>query len=330
MSLRLDLVTLADQDFALPLAVLVRSIFDHLAEGARVALTVIDGGIEPDTKARLEESWRQDRLGLEISWRPPEVEGVELPVMGRIPALTYARLNAPALLPKECERAIVLDADQLVLTDLARLAAEPFGGAQVLAPRDPFIPFVSSPNGLENFAALQLAADAPYYAGALMVVDVAAWRANRTSELALAYVKKHGGSLQTHDQDAVNAVLAGGFAELDARYQVQPRVLALSPKVTPHLDDAARRRLLSDPWIVHFSGRLKPWMYHGRGPFDARFREVLSRTPFRNHRPPRNLRAALFGLYDGRLRRALYPLEIRLDARLRRSRRRTVTLGRNR
>ncbi len=321
----LFVLTLADQQFALPLAVLVRSTLDHLAGSRRLHLTVVDGGIDRGTRERLIASWNDPRLHVE--WRAPALNGMEVPITGRIPALTYARLRVPALVPQGCARAIVLDADQIVLTDLGRLATDPFEGALVLSPRDAFIPSVSSANGLAGFRELGLSPDAPYFTGALMVVDVPGWRRERVSERTIAYVAENAARLRTYDQDALNAVLAGRFKELDPRWQVQPRALSLSPGVTPHLDAGTRARLAADPWVVHFSGRLKPWLYPGRGRFDALFRETLARTAFHDHQIPNDARASAYSLYDGRLRRWLYPLEVRADAVLRLLRRRRITVG---
>ena len=315
----LHVLTLADEAFALPLAVLLRSILDHLESERGLSVTVVDGGIREATRARLVASWTDPRL--RISWcAPPDIEVPR--IAGRIPPLTFARLCTPRLVPRECTRAIVLDADQMVETDLGRLDAEPLEDALVLAPRDPFIPYVSSPNGLRDFQDLGLGPRAPYFTGAMMVVNVDGWRRESVSERALRYVADHAGHLRTYDQDALNAVLPRRFRELDARWQVQPRALSLSPRVTPHLDDGERARLAADPWIVHFSGRLKPWLYEGRTAFDSRYREVVERTAFRGHRPPRNARATLYRLYDDRLRRWLYPLERRADSALQALRRR--------
>jgi lipopolysaccharide biosynthesis glycosyltransferase len=310
----LHVLTLADEAFALPLAVLVRSSLDHLAPDLSLCLTVVDGGIHDGTRARLAASWQDARLS--VVWCAPP-EGLAVPrTLGRIPPLTFARLCTPSLLPRGCTRAIVLDADQLVERDLGCLAAEPLEGVLALAPRDPFIPYVSSPNGLAHFAELGLAPDAPFFTGAMMIVNVDGWRRELVSERALRYVADHARHLRTYDQDALNAVLAGRVRELDARWQVQPRALSLSPRVTPHLDDEDRLRLAQDPWIVHFSGRLKPWLYEGRTAFDSRYRDVVRRTAFHDYRPPRDVRALLYRIYDGRLRRLLYPLELRADRAL--------------
>ena len=319
----IHVVTLADENFILPLAVLARSTLDHLGANRAIHLTVIDGGIRPESRTRLESSWKDPRLS--VSWRPPDYGGASsLPVNGRIPPLTYARLMAPSLVPADVDRLIVLDADQLVLKDLGALADLPFEGATVLSPRDAFIPTVGSMNGLAGPARMGLSPDTPYLAGAVMVIDVEAWRREEVSARALRHVETHARHLRTYDQDALNAALSSRWRELDPRFQVQPRALSLRPSVTPHLDREMRQLMAEDPWIVHFSGRLKPWMYRGRTRFDDLFREALSRTELRDHREPRSLRALFFRLYDGHCRRLAYPLEVRLDSVLRRIRGRTI------
>ncbi len=319
----LQVVTLADEGFALPLAVFARTLLDHLAAGQPVALTVLDGGLTPATRDALRESFREDPR-LTLAFQIPSFGGAPaLSRAGRIPHLTYARLAAVDALPETCDRVLVLDADQLVLTDLTRLRDLPFQGAAALAARDAFIPFVSSPNGLTRWAELGFARDDPFFGAAVLVLDARVWRDEGLSAKTLAWASLHAGVLNTYDQDAFNAVLAGRIGELDSRWQVQPRVLSLSPRVTPHLGPADRARQLEDPWVVHFSGRLKPWLYRGRNRFDELFREALSRTAFRGRLDCSGLRALAYRLYDGPVRRVVYPLEVLVEGAVRRARRRS-------
>lgn len=69
--------------------------------------------------------------------------------------------------------------------------------------------------------------------------------------------------------------------------------------------------------MVHFSGRLKPWLYRSGHPFDQLFFDVLDRTDWAGFRPPRTLRSVAMSLYDSPVRRLFHPLEIRLLKRLR-------------
>jgi len=309
-------VTLADPGFELALAVLGRSVLDHLEPTARLELTVIDGGLGSRIRDRLERSWRDPRLLLR--WADPSYGGTSPVTTGRLPALTFARLAAADLLPADCQRAIVLDADQLVLADLSQLQATPLHGCCVLAPRDPFIATLGSPNGLRDCARLDLPVGAPYFTGALMVLNVARWRAADIGGRALAFARRHAQHLQTHDQDALNAVLIGRWRELDARWQVQPRALGLGRGAAGHLPLRERDRAAHNAAIVHFSGRLKPWLYRGTSVFDRMFFDTLDRTEWSGYRPPRNLRALAYRLYDSGPRRVLYPVEervLRLAAR---------------
>lgn len=305
--LDIHILSLADERFALPLAVLGRSALDHLREGARLHLTVIDGGLAPETRQRVLDSW-DDRIS--VTWREPDLGDLAGLSGRRIPALTFARLRVASLLPPECSRALVLDADQLILTDLARLQEQPFEGAAVLAPRDVFIPTVSSPNGLRCASELGLAPDTPFLCGAVLVINLQAWRAEGIEERTLQFVRRYAERLHTFDQDALNAVLAGRWGMLDPRWQVQPRALAIWPAAIPHLDRRARELLQRDAWAVHFSGRLKPWLYRGRSRFDVAFRETLARTAFANERPPSRCRDWAYRLYDGPVRRLVYRLEL--------------------
>ena len=54
----LNVITLADEAYAMPLAVMVRSLLDYLAPGRAIRVLVMDGGITPELKQRLNDSWR--------------------------------------------------------------------------------------------------------------------------------------------------------------------------------------------------------------------------------------------------------------------------------
>lgn len=305
----LDVLTLADEGFALPLAVLGRSLLDRIAPEEKIRLTVLDGGLTPASRRRVERSW-DDRIEARFV-APPMGALAALSSAGRIPTLTFARLLVGSILD-DAPRALVLDADQLVLADVAPLFREPFAGALALAPTDAFIPTLGSPLGLSDPQVFGLDPEQPFLSGAVVMLDLEAWRRERCEARAVRIAIEHAPSLRTYDQDVLNVVLAGRWRALDPRWQVQPRLATLHGGATP---DSA--------WIVHFSGRLKPWLYHGRSIWDDRYRATLARTEFRDQLPRTSLTAFLYSMYDGRLRRLLYPIERRLE----RWRRRVTATG---
>jgi lipopolysaccharide biosynthesis glycosyltransferase len=297
-------VTLADESYALPLAVMVRSLLENLAAGRAVRIVVIDGGITAATKQRLAESWRDTAAAqrCEIDYVIPDYGGAErISAWGRVTPLTFARLSIDRYLPAASREVILLDSDTLVLTDLGRLAATELDGATVAAAQDPFVPLVSSVGGLANHAALGLRPDARYFNAGVMLIDVQRWRAENVGPRAFEHTRCHLPILQQYDQDSLNAVLAGRWKELDPRWQVQPRTVNSLGRLPP-----------DDPFVVHFSGRLKPWLYRGRARADALFHELVDRTAWRGVRPEPTLQSWALALYDSPLRRVFYPVERRV------------------
>src|SRR5229473_5658773 len=95
-------LTPADDRYAIPLAVTVRSLLDRLETDRSVHLTIIDGGILDATKEKLVKSWCTSAgwLRSSMEWRTPDYGDVALiRVWGRVPKLTYARINLAAYLP---------------------------------------------------------------------------------------------------------------------------------------------------------------------------------------------------------------------------------------
>jgi lipopolysaccharide biosynthesis glycosyltransferase len=282
----------------------VRSLVECHRVEREVRLVILDGGISAKNRERLEESWSPLAQVRGVGWEfaPPQGSCTRSsPVWGRMPPLTYARLAVPEYFEESAGKAIVLDSDLVVLRDLSDLYDFDLEGAPVAATRDAFIPRLSSPSGLACWREDGLAGDLPYFSAGVLLADLRRWREERTTDRALEYIRQRPDALNHFDQDPINAVLAGRWKELDARWQVHPRSrfsLGLTPR--------------EDAWIAHFSGRLKPWLYRADNRFDRLFFETLDRTAWRGFRPPDNLRAWGLRLYDSPVRRLLYPLERRL------------------
>ena len=95
-SAEIVLATAADENYAVPLAVTIRSALDCLAPNRRIKLYVLDGGMSDKTKARLLWSWIDPRLTVE--WIHPDIEQFrDLPVSHHISIVAYVRLLMPAL-----------------------------------------------------------------------------------------------------------------------------------------------------------------------------------------------------------------------------------------
>ena len=142
-----------------------------------------------------------------------------------------------------------------------------------------------------------------------MVVNVEKWRQLDVSGKVIEFIRRNAAGLNYCDQDGMNAILWRDWATLDSRWQVQPRLLARNRFPFPHLDETTRTQLTADPWIFHFSGRLKPWLYRSSTLPDRIFYEYLDKTWWTGWRPPASLKAYMYRLYDSPLRDWCYPVE---------------------
>ncbi len=319
----------ADEAYALPLSVVVGSALDHLDPEARLDLFVLDGGLHPDTRRRLDAAWTA--RGARVEWMQPgglSLEAVKLG--GHISVVTYFRILLPRVLPERVTRAIYLDCDVLVLGDLAQLWAVPLDGQPAAAVQDaaaPYLetavafpelaalsPHILSVRPVENYGELGLAPELPYCNAGTLVMDVAAWRAQDIPQRILDCLTQHRRFVRFWDQYGINVVLAGRLALLEPHWNVSC-YLAQDAEHTPFSAEA-HARCLAQPGVIHFLGPDKPWHLGSRLRWSEAYRSALARTPWT---PAERLRLQASARW-GRERRRISKQAGRLRKRVRRLR----------
>jgi lipopolysaccharide biosynthesis glycosyltransferase len=265
---RITVALAADEDYALPLAVALRSLLDHAQTPLDVF--VLESGLSGRTK-RLLASWSSATATVAIV----HVDASPLEPLpghrGGAPG-AYLRLLIPATLADRA-RAIYLDADTLVLSDLRGLWLTDLEGRPLAAAQEMYAPYVSSPGGLLNWREIGLAPDLKYFNSGVLVLDLLRWRSEGIAQEVIEYLRSHSDVVRWWDQDGLNAVLAGRWAELDPAWNV-----------TRYWDKPERRRgrhsdLLQRVRILHFLSEDKPWLPGFANAERLRlFRSYLART----------------------------------------------------
>lgn len=300
----------ADHQYALPLAVMLRSTVTNLDPRRPVSIFIVDGGLDSDLRARISASLPPQ---VTLQWIAPERSGfVDLPLWGRMTIATYDKLTLGRWLPTSVQRAVWLDCDLMVLGDLAQLwetANEPHC---VLAAQDVLVRTLGARFGVATHRGLGVDDGGEYFNAGVMLIDVARWRKEDIAVRALAYLRENRRRVFFWDQEALNAVLAGQWGKLDARWNWSPGFespaaangahgrVATSPEKSPE----------KSPWIVHFTGSLKPWRFEGRSTPHKLYYQYVDSTAWAGWRPARTWRNAILTHYESsRFRRTLFPLE---------------------
>jgi lipopolysaccharide biosynthesis glycosyltransferase len=250
----------ADNNYALPLAVTMRSALENLNSSRKLLWFVIDGGISPRNKRRILKSLDSDRLTseqLEIRWiAKPESIDDKFVISDRLPNLkmqhlpnsAYYRLLIPELLPDRLTKAIYLDCDIAVNASLEKLWDVEIGENYILAARNAYSRTVShEPDGLMNWKELGFSADDRKFASGILVLNLEKWRSDNMCNKALDYLVNNLQYIRWHDSDVLHAIVKHQWGEVDVRWNF-------------YKGRALTEEEANDAFIIHYISPEKPWI----------------------------------------------------------------------
>jgi lipopolysaccharide biosynthesis glycosyltransferase len=293
-------VLAADEAFAMPLAVTVRSMLDNLASDRSLQIFILDGGISQTTKERLLRSWpKQQNYNIQwISINESVLEGLE--VSEHISVAAYYRILMPRVLPVEIKRVIYLDSDLLVVRDLGELWDCEIGDHLCLAVQELFAPYLDASIVLPNFSrmrpyitkwpvvnykALGFTPEMPYLNSGVLVIDLNAWRELDLTGQLLRCLHVNREYVKWWDQYALNVVLARRWGMLDPRWNQGAHIYRFPTWRFSHLTKETFRTLRNAPYIIHFNSPEKPWQADNRHPSRNEFFRYLDHTDWAGWRP---------------------------------------------
>jgi lipopolysaccharide biosynthesis glycosyltransferase len=217
---------------------------------------------------------------------------------------TYDKLTIGRWPPASVGRALWLDCDLMVLADLTRLWDKVQGRHTILAAQDTMVPTLGARFGVACHQEPAIDAQAAYFNAGVMLIDLERWRSEDVAGRALAYLKRNRRRVFFWDQEALNRVLVGEWSRLDPRWNWSPR---FEGSASP---DSGLDGTRHPPWIVHFSGNLKPWCFEGRSTLHRLYYQYLDSTAWDGWRPAHSWRNLAVSAYESsRFRRVMYPLE---------------------
>lgn len=181
----------------------------------------------------------------------------------RIPFAAYLRIFGPMIFAQDYRRLLYLDCDIFYQRgDLSRLLDIDMKGNPVAAVRD--LPQMRKHwRRTEDFEALGLPY-AKYFNSGVMLIDVPRWNRDDLTSRALQFAVEHGEKLSFHDQSALNAILQGGWLELNPVWNF------------PYSHQTLYFSAMFDVCLYHFIGRRKPFK-GSYGGFPHRFTEPYRR-----------------------------------------------------
>jgi lipopolysaccharide biosynthesis glycosyltransferase len=289
-------VCAADNNYAMPLAVTMRSTIDNLQDNCNIFFYVIDGGITAVNQRKILKSLPSERCKVEFIQIPnsvvEKITAAHQSTSAHLSAsrpdyisiASFYRLLLPELLPNQIEKVIYLDCDLAVEGNLSELWQADMGENYLLAVRDTWTPCISSPTGRLNYQKLGLDPNAPYFNAGVLVIDLKKWRDNHFSEKVLKYFTQNLEFIGLYDQGLLNVLLVGKWGKLDPKWNFNVTsfydyssnsYLAWTDSQSFYSEDIYNR-LVSNPSIVHFISD-KPWVSR-HCPSSANFFKYVDKT----------------------------------------------------
>lgn len=295
-----QLVTSADDAYAMPLAVAMRSVIDHLSPDNRLELTILDGGLTDRNKYKCERSWRDSRVT--VRWACPDKSRLaDLPCENWLALPTYFRFFMPELLDESVKQAVYLDADTLTLADLTPLSQTDLGNHAMAVAQDQGCPFFHLPtmpnyetarkwlvqgDAIANWRELGIPGDAVHFNAGVMVMNLALWRREGLTDKLLRFCYDNIKHIRCADQYALNAMLWDRWTPIDLRWNQMQCMHWFEGQHVTAMDQDAFELLKRDPFVLHFAGPDKPWLPSCWHPDQPKYLTAVERTEWKGFRTP--------------------------------------------
>lgn len=227
----------SDNNYVQHMGATMASILKTKNQDEFIKFYIIDGGIDEENKTKLKSF--ENKYSCSVSFVTPDNEKLKNCMIFKgdhLSIATYNRLLIPELIPEE-NRVIYLDCDIIVRKSLAELYNKDFENNLVI--------------GIEDIACINHSKRLhleKYINGGVILFNSKQMREEKSVEKIFNWIENNKNIIDCHDQDIINAALAGRIKYIEDIYDAQ--VLR---------EGNSRFDNIPDPVILHFIGPKKPW-----------------------------------------------------------------------
>lgn len=264
---KINVMFAADNHYADQLLIGLESIQKHIAATTVIHFYICDNALSQQTKTNIKTlvQARHAVTFLNIDQR----RLANCPESNHINQTAYYRILAPELLLQHgVTRVLYLDADILAQSDVTPLFESDLGDNVIGAVIDPGQALM-----LKRLGVSAAKVKALYFNSGMMLIDVTRWEQAHITQRTLAFIDRYPERIIFHDQDALNAVLAGDVQFLNPHWNVQNSLIFRQHAPINAEYAALFEAAINHPKIVHFTTHHKPWNTLKNHPFLAEYQQ---------------------------------------------------------
>jgi lipopolysaccharide biosynthesis glycosyltransferase len=268
-------VTIANDEYSLTLAVMLKSIETNLKYGTKPKIYILNKNLNQKAKEQISNSLTSEIL--ELHWIDINEEKIHgLKVDGHISIDTYYRLLIEEYFP-QYPKVIYLDADVIVATSICELWNLEFHNSHLLA-----VPitskksgFVNGERGIPSYKLLNIPSTTRTFNAGVMVLNLTLWRRDLISQSVIKYLREYKEHVLWWDQDGLNAILYNKWLPINTKWNAM--AIHLISRQDSLLTKIEFEEVCSKPFIIHYAGPLKPWHSNYKGLFKDIFLEYVNK-----------------------------------------------------
>jgi lipopolysaccharide biosynthesis glycosyltransferase len=267
----IHVVASSDNNYAQHVGVMFYSLLSNASTPGNIQVHLISDNISDDNLEKL--STCVGRFGANLNIIPADNKRYEnLPTL-RYGTAAYQRISLGDYLPDTAHKAIYLDCDILVLSDIKELWEEDLNDKPIAAVEN------LSPKACKSLGFSRK----EYFNSGILVADLQWWRENNIYDQAVSFIQKHSSNLQYIDQCTLNHIFKGDWKKLPLSWNQQADIYGVLKKYSDGCGYSREemKHAIAAPNIVHFIGKQKPWLLNSFHPYKSMYSHYLEKTPWR-------------------------------------------------
>lgn len=249
----MNIVLTINDNYAIPATVMLTSLFENnRTEPHHLYLLYTEGNLSRESLARIGQITARYRQ----AFSPCALDGSlfdGLMVDHHFSVEAYYRFMVQSILPEEADRAIYLEADQIIKGDLSAFYHHDLGGRCVSVCQS----INDDPGTL--LKKLHLPPENVYFNSGMILYDLQSLRAQVPQCAYFDYLHAHADRVTWMDQDVLNVIYAS-CKEVAERRKYNYQVFSGAALSAEELEAVER-----ETCIVHYIGGVKPWHAAFRG-----------------------------------------------------------------
>lgn len=258
----MNIVYSTDDNYVRHAGISILSLFDNNIEADEINVYIIDNGIKPDNRKKLNDIAKQYHRNIEyIDFEKYKSRLVLNNNEWELPISAYARLFVDEMLPNIVERVIYLDCDTIINGSLLELWNTDMKKCTIAAVQDVCY----------NIFREEIGSSEPYryFCSGVILMNLTKWREDNCQKKIIDFVTERKGVVRHHDQTILNGIFGADYIVLHPKYDVLTPMFLMSYKNLKAYfqcgDDFYSKQDVKEavkhPVIVHFTSSNigRPW-----------------------------------------------------------------------